>query len=384
MDDLIKSKILVVDDESSNIMALTQILAMEYTIYAAKDGESAINAAIEYMPDVIILDILMPDMNGYDVICELQKNEKTRNIPVIFITGLNKPNEEEKGLSLGAADYITKPFSQGIVQLRVRNQIKLKQQMRQIIENEFKEERSRVKIEFLTRMSHEMLTPMNAIMGMTQIIKASKNQDKLMSYIGKIDKASQQLLDLINDLLDVSGSKEGVYMLNEANFSFTGMFSNIFDLVKGQIEEKKQIFTYEIDDAIPDVLKGDEKRLSQAITNLIVNAIKFTQNEGAIKFMANVKKDVSDSIVLQIEVADNGIGISKEHHNEIFNAFGQADISTTRKYSGTGLGLTITKHIVEMMEGKIWVESEIDKGTKFTFTCKIKKEDVKDNENNCK
>ena len=125
-----KNSVLIVDDENSNIMALTHILSADYIVYAAKNGQKAIEAAEKYLPDVILLDIIMPEMDGYDVITVLKENEKTLDIPVIFITGLSNVNDEEKGLVLGAADYISKPFSPAIVKLRVRNQIKMLNQLR--------------------------------------------------------------------------------------------------------------------------------------------------------------------------------------------------------------------------------------------------------------
>ena len=136
MDEMKKNSVLVVDDEKSNIMALSHILSPNYTVYTAKNGQSAIIAAEKYLPDVILLDIIMPDIDGYTVIAALKSSEKTQNIPVIFITGLSNSDDEEKGLSLGAADYIGKPFSAAIVKLRVQNQIKIINQTRLIIKKE--------------------------------------------------------------------------------------------------------------------------------------------------------------------------------------------------------------------------------------------------------
>jgi len=132
MDKSVKARVLIVDDENMNIMALTHILSPEYTVFAAKDGRNAIIAAKKHLPDVILLDIIMPDMNGHAVISELKKSEKTRDIPVIFISGLNNAADEEKGLTLGAADYISKPFRPAIVKLRVYNQVKIIKQIRVI------------------------------------------------------------------------------------------------------------------------------------------------------------------------------------------------------------------------------------------------------------
>ena len=132
MEETKKNSVLIVDDESTNITALTHILSPDYNVYAAKNGMKAIEAAVKYLPDIILLDVVMPDMDGYAVIDALKNDEKTSGIPVIFITGLNNADDEEKGLDLGAADYISKPFSPAIVKLRVRNQIKIVNQIRMI------------------------------------------------------------------------------------------------------------------------------------------------------------------------------------------------------------------------------------------------------------
>jgi len=192
-----KSKILIVDDEKSNVIALKSILDTEYKILAVKDSREAVKAAQENMPDVILLDIIMPEMDGYEVIKALKSSKKTTDIPVIFITGLDNSEAEEKGLALGAVDYITKPFHSVVVKLRVENQIKLAAKERL-------EYLSRVRGEFLSRMSHEMRNPMNVIMGMTQVIKMQPIQDEIKKYVEEIDAESRKLLKMIDELLDIS------------------------------------------------------------------------------------------------------------------------------------------------------------------------------------
>ena len=206
MNEVGKNRVLIVDDEEMDILALTQILCPEYTVFVVKDGHDAIEKAKEYLPDVILLDIIMPEMDGYAVIAALKDYEKTKNIPVIFITGLSDVDDEEKGLALGAADYIAKPFSSAIVKLRIKNQIKIIDQTRLIIEKELAEKSSRAQMEFLLRMSHEMFTPMNAIMGMAHIAKMSGDlNETTRDCLDEIDSASRQLFRLIKDLFDMSG-----------------------------------------------------------------------------------------------------------------------------------------------------------------------------------
>ncbi|MCL2211637.1 MAG: ATP-binding protein [Treponema sp.] len=369
----VKNSILIVDDERTNLVALTQILNEGYTIYAAKNGQQAITAAKEFLPDVILLDVLMPEMDGYNAIGELKKSDETKRIPVIFITGLNDTDSEKKGLALGASDYIQKPFNPDIVRLRVENQLKIVNYTRTLAAKEEVEYLSRAKSEFLARMSHEMRTPMNAIKGMMQIIKMRGVPDNIKDNLGKIDTASEQMMRLIDDALDISGMEYGIFKIVNSVFNFNAMIEAISQAVGYNASEKKQTLKFDIDPAIPSSLEGDEKRLKQVITSLLANAVKFTPENGEIIFEARMLNDENDIVTLQIDVSDNGIGISKEQQSKLFNIFEQIDGGNTRKYGGIGLGLALSKHIIGKMGGDIWIESELEKGSKFFFTCKLRK-----------
>jgi len=369
----VKNSVLIVDDENSNIMVLARILDSEYIVRAAKDGQTAIEAAETHLPDVILLDILMPDMDGYAVLATLKNSEKTKNIPVIFVTGLNDAVNEERGLSLGALDYITKPFSPAIVKLRVQNQVRAINQTRLIIEKELAEKSNRTKIDFLLRMSHEMLTPVSTIMGITHILKRAETSKKTQEYLDEIETASRSLRVLIHNLLDTSGKEDGAFLLASSVFSFNTMLQHVLRGITRNAAKKHQTLTTDVAPTIPERLLGDSKLLAQVITNLLANAVKFTPEHGKVHLAVRVRDEESETITLQIEITDSGIGMSKEQQSEIFNIFKQADESLTRKYEGIGLGLSIAKRIIEMMDGEIWVDSELDKGSKFTFTCKMHK-----------
>ena len=366
-----KNSILIVDDDRMVIMALTQILSPEYTILAVKDGQDAILKAERFLPDVILLDVIMPDMDGYDVIAALKSSERTKSIPVIFITALDRTGDEEKGLLLGAADYITKPFNSAIVKLRVQNQVKIINQTRLIIEKEVVEKSNRARIEFLLNVSHEMLTPMNAIMGMTQIAQKIKNPEKTEDCLDEIDTASRYLLGMIKDLLEVSGNNVDALTLVNSVFSFKAMFRNILERINSEVEKKQQSFTHYIDPSIPMLLLGDEKHLSQVIVNLLSNAVRFTPELGKIDFSTFVKSKENETITLQVEVTDNWIDTPQENKNDVFNLFKQIDNSTFGRHDSIRLGSSRTKRIIEMMNGEIWGDFEAEKGSKITFTCKL-------------
>jgi signal transduction histidine kinase/CheY-like chemotaxis protein len=237
---------------------------------------------------------------------------------------------------------------------------------------------SKAKSEFLANMSHEIRTPMNAVIGMTNIGKSAPDMKQMAYCFDRIEEASDHLLGVINDILDMSKIEAGKLDLSTSKFHFGKMLRSIINVNSFNIEEKRQKLKLYMDRNIPEFLVGDEQRLSQVITNLMGNAIKFTPEEGSIGISAYFLGEKEDVCTLQMTVKDSGIGISPEQQALLFKHFQQAESSTTRKFGGTGLGLVISKSIVEMMRGKIWIESELGKGAAFSFTVEVKRGIEKD------
>ena len=235
------------------------------------------------------------------------------------------------------------------------------------------EKASQAKSEFLSNMSHEMRTPMNAIIGMTGIARSSDSTDRRDYCLSKIDEASVHLLGVINDILDMSKIEANKFELSFAEFNFEKMLQKVVNVINFRVEERKQALSVHVDHNIPRDLIGDDQRLSQVIANLLSNAVKFTPEYGAVRLDARLIGEASGSCVIQIDVTDTGIGMSPEQQSHLFKSFEQADSGISRKFGGTGLGLAISKRIVEMMGGTIWVESELDKGAKFSFTITAKR-----------
>ncbi|MCL2821710.1 MAG: ATP-binding protein [Firmicutes bacterium] len=229
------------------------------------------------------------------------------------------------------------------------------------------ESASRLKSAFLANMSHEIRTPMNAIIGMTTIAKQADSITKKDYSLEKIHDSSNHLLGIINNILDMSKIESGKFELSFSEFSFDKMIQRVLTISTHRLIEKKLVLDLSIDPSIPDSLCSDEQRLAQVITNLVENAVKFTPEEGKITLSAKLIDKKNTTCTIQIDVADTGIGISKEYIDKLFKSFQQAESSTSRKFGGTGLGLAISKSIIEMMNGRIWVESEINKGSTFTF-----------------
>ena len=237
---------------------------------------------------------------------------------------------------------------------------------------ELAEKSTRAKSEFLARMTHEMRTPMNAIIGMTYIGKTAEDIEKKDYSFNKIEDASKHLLGVINDILDMSKIEAGKLELSYGEFNFESMISNVNSIVNMRVSEKEQEYTTDIDASIPGIIVSDEQRLAQVLTNLLSNAVKFTPDHGTITLAAKKISEENDTCAIRFSVKDSGIGISEEQQKHLFVAFEQADGSISRKFGGTGLGLAISKRIVEMMGGSIWIESELGRGAAFIFEVKVK------------
>ena len=234
------------------------------------------------------------------------------------------------------------------------------------------EEASQAKSQFLANMSHEIRTPMNAIMGLTHLLGQSDLKDHQKNYVSKIEGASTILLRIINDILDFSKIEAGKLEIENIEFNIDKVLENVSNLYTISATNKGIDINFDIGEAVPDVLIGDPLRLEQILSNLTTNAIKFT-NQGEVNVSVRVLDETENKVKLHFSVTDTGIGIPEEHIGRLFTSFTQADGSMTRKYGGTGLGLTISKQLVELMKGEIWVESVFGEGASFQFVIQFDK-----------
>jgi CheY-like chemotaxis protein/HPt (histidine-containing phosphotransfer) domain-containing protein len=378
-----QNNILIVDDTLANLQHLAKILGEAgYNVRAVRDGIMALASAQSSPPDLILLDIIMPKMNGYEVCEKLKADEQTKDIPIIFLSALDEVTGKMKAFAVGGVDYVTKPFHVEEVLARVKTHLMLNnmqahlhqqntQLQKEIAERKKAEEAAEVanqtKSLFLANMSHEIRTPMNGIISMSYLALNTAMTVQQRDYINKIKYAAKSLLGIINDILDLSKIEADKLEMEKVDFLLDEVLENISSLFVAEANDNGLDFQITCFEGTPLALIGDPLRLGQVLINLTGNAIKFTE-AGRIVVDIRAVNESKKFVSLRFSISDTGLGITPEQQAKLFQPFNQADATTTRKYGGTGLGLCISQRLVEMMGGKISLESKMGKGSVFTFT----------------
>jgi len=376
--------VLIVDDTPANIDVLVGMLSPHYRCKIATSGQKALTAVYENEPpDLILLDIMMPEMDGFEVCAKLKENPAANDIPIIFISAMDQAEDQIKGLKLGADDYITKPFFPEIVKARVHVQLQNKKYRDELksmvskLENAKKkvEEESSAKEAFFAAMSHELRTPLNGILGIVDVMKYTELTGQQKNHLCMIHESSSSLLMIINDILDYSKLINGKYSFNMESVSIPDIAGYVLKLLTPLAEKKGLMLNLETDESLAESYYIDPDRLRQVFYNLLGNAIKFTEKGRVdIRLILKERKDGKDRV--HIVVKDTGIGIPEDKIKSIFNPYEQGGTDINSKYGGTGLGLAICKNIAEAAQGELSVQSRVGEGSSFLLdvTLDISKE----------
>ncbi|HEW98357.1 MAG: hybrid sensor histidine kinase/response regulator [Candidatus Parabeggiatoa sp. nov. 3] len=417
--------VLIVDDNENNLFTLRTLIKkyINAHILQAQSGEAALKILLKKRVDLIILDVQMPNMDGFETAKIIQSRPKIQHIPIVFLTAAYKSEQfQQKGFEIGAADYLTKPIDAPQLINRIKSYVRFIEQDRQqkinlerkvtertsellkarhelehrveertaeLLEakrqaeqaqkraeaariqaeeaQQVAETANQTKSQFLANMSHELRTPLNAILGYSEMLQEEAEDSDQLDFIPdlkKIHVSGKNLLGLINDVLDLSKVEAGKMDLYLETFDLTDALNEIVYTLQPLVEKKNNTLKIVFNENLGN-MHTDRGKLRQMLLNLISNAAKFTE-QGVIRFEVN-----RDSEWINFGVTDNGIGMTEEQQKKLFKAFTQADSSTTRRYGGTGLGLAITKQFAEIMGGTICVESEFGVGSTFMLSLPV-------------
>ncbi|WP_017296992.1 response regulator [Nodosilinea nodulosa] len=360
--DGLRGDILLVDDTPDNLRVLSAMLTNQgYEVRKALNGQRAIASVQSDPPDLILLDIKMPGMDGYAVCQNLKADPKTCEVPIIFISALDDALDKVKAFAVGGVDYVTKPFQEMEVLARIEHQLCIQRLKQQLIDHNQELARSNRELEqFAYVVSHDLQQPLQSITGFVKIL-ILKYQDKLddtaLNYLNRIYNSGNRMQRLIQDLLSYSKVRDQAEEMHPINFDI--VLKQVLDNLDATITSNQVEI---VSDPLPTVL-GHETQLIQLVQNLISNAIKFVAPGILPKVEISATKQANGWL---FEIRDNGIGIEPQNLEKVFDIFHRT--KSAKNYPGTGIGLATCKKIVRNHGGKLWAASQPGIGTAFFFT----------------
>ena len=383
-----RPRILAIDDTPANLLLLGAALDAEFELQIATSGALGLALAAKAPPDLILLDVMMPEMDGYETCRRIKADPRLRSIPLVFVTALTENDAESAGLALGAVDYITKPVNVEIARQRLRNLLE-REQLRKALEAErdmleqrvaertaellelsgvreaaltAAEQLSALKTQFISNMSHELRTPLHQVIGLAALTRRAKDLAKAQEHAQKILTAGQHLLEIVESVLDFSAVDAGKMLLETQPFELSILVDSLTASWEERARAKGLAFQIELAEDLPVTIVGDSKRILQVLTQLLGNAVKFT-TQGKVSL--TLRRDAGQ---LEFAVSDTGIGMTAEQLAAGFNPFQQTDGSATRRFGGLGLGLALIQRLAQLMGGKIRGTSQPGQGTTFYFS----------------
>jgi signal transduction histidine kinase len=384
--------VLLVDDQAMVAEGVRRMLATDPAIafHYVSDPKQAIESAIKVRPTVILQDLVMPDVNGLDLLREYRDNSFTRAIPVIVLSSKDEPAIKQMAFESGANDYMVKLPHRIELLARVRlhseayiHELQRKRAYRALeasqrelteknceleILNQKLEEATRFKSVFFANVSHEVRTPLIGVLGMAKILSDTSLDIHQRELVDVIRTSGETLLQIINDILDLSKFESGKLELESVPFALRDVVDQAMDLLAPMAFGKGLEISAWLDPRVASTVVGDITRVRQVLLNLLNNAIKFTSS-GEIYLQVEPSADLDNMIHFCVE--DTGVGIPPEKVDRIFQSFSQAEASTNRRFGGTGLGLSICQNLTALMGGRIWVESTVGKGSQFHFVISL-------------
>jgi signal transduction histidine kinase len=395
----IKPTVLVVEDNLDMNRFISETLAEQYNVVSAFDGQEGLEEALASIPSLIVCGIMMPRVSGVEMIAEMRKCCELIDVPILLLSTKSDEALKTKLLKEAAQDFVAKPFSEDDLLIRVGNLLNLHQSKRELARaneqlaqlNEQLEKRvalrtqeleaardeavraNELKSEFVANISHEIRTPMSGILGLSEVLSRETEGDAKQT-VQHLHNSAVNLMSLVNDLLDLSKLEAGRIDIADEIFQIDQVVDDVLSAFYILAKNKGLKLSHTIDQKLLCDVRGDVTRIRQVLQNLLQNAIKFTDT-GAITIDVGLQKQDQGKSYILFSVHDTGLGISDANQKKLFQLFVQVDRSTTRKHGGTGLGLALSKKLVELMGGAIGVDSsekEGSCGSTFWFTLPLK------------
>ncbi|HEY9789503.1 MAG TPA: response regulator, partial [Candidatus Obscuribacterales bacterium] len=394
-----KARLLIADDNAEVAQYMQHLLAPLADVRIAEDGDQALDIFYEWRPHVVVADVRMPGMNGIDLCRQLKGNEETAAVPVVLLSALTNRETMLRGWESGADDYLFKPFHptelvtrlQSLIS-RIHERSKFDQRIQSL--NKALEQRvseldtvneelrwltkelqtardhavaaAQTKSQFLSNMSHEIRTPLNGLIATAELLLQTELSDEQREFVTISRESALVLLETVNDLLDFSRVESGKLSLDQTDFDVLGLVEGAAELMSHRAREKHLSLMTHVSRDVPSKLYGDPARLRQVLINLLSNAVKFTEH-GEVVCRVTVESQSQARVQVRFSVYDTGVGMPRAMQRTLFEPFFQADSSMTRQKAGAGLGLSIARRLVELMDGTLGVDSTEGQGSTFWF-----------------